>query len=63
MFPNYFSVEQDLIDTRNGLREANRVFMQPVFDEYRGKQLKPGEDIDIDDASLLDNKFRVKKLL
>ena len=58
MFPNYFSVEQDLIDTRNGLREANRVFMQPVFDEYRGKQLKPGEDIDINDDDELDKWIR-----
>ena len=49
MYPNYFSVEQDLIDTRNGLREARRVFMQPVFDEYSGNELKPGSNIEIND--------------
>jgi choline dehydrogenase len=58
MFPNYFSVEQDLIDTRNGLREARRVFMQPVFDEYRGKELKPGNNINIDDDNELDKWIR-----
>ena len=58
MFPNYFSVEQDLIDTRNGLREARRVFMQPVFDEYRGKELKPGNNININDDNELDNWLR-----
>jgi choline dehydrogenase len=58
MFPNYFSAEQDLIDTRNGLREAHRVFMQPAFDEYRGEQLKPGEDININDDNELDKWIR-----
>ncbi|MEC8491312.1 MAG: GMC family oxidoreductase N-terminal domain-containing protein, partial [Pseudomonadota bacterium] len=28
LYPNYFSVEQDLIDTRNGFRETRRVFLQ-----------------------------------
>ena len=58
MYPNYFSIEQDLIDTRNGLREARRVFMQPVFDEYRGKELKPGPSIDINNDDELDNWIR-----
>ena len=54
MYPNYLSVEQDLIDTRNGLREARRVFMQPLFDEFRGEELKPGPDVDIDNDDELD---------
>ena len=58
MYPNYFSVKQDLIDTRNGLREARRVFMQPVFDEFRGEELKPGSNIDINDDDELDNWIR-----
>ena len=58
MFPNYFSVEQDLIDTRNGLREARRVFMQPVFDEYRGEELKPGNNVNIDNDDELDKWIR-----
>ena len=54
MFPNYISAEQDLIDTRNGLREAHRVFMQPAFDEYRGRELKPGKGININSDDELD---------
>ena len=58
MYPNYFSVEQDLIDTRYGLREARRVFMQPVFDEYRGEELKPEKNIDINNDHELDQWIR-----
>ena len=52
--PRYFQSEQDLIDTRNGFRQTRRVFMQPAFDEFRGKQLKPEADLDIDDDHQLD---------
>ena len=48
LHPNYLSAEQDIIDLRNGFRETRRVFMQPAFDEYRGNQLKPGPDIDVE---------------
>jgi choline dehydrogenase len=58
IFPNYLSEEQDLIDTRNGFRETRRVFMQEAFDEYRGVQLKPGLDIDIDNDQELDRWIR-----
>jgi choline dehydrogenase len=58
MFPNYLSEEQDLIDTRNGFRETRRVFMQEAFDEYRGDQLKPGLDVNIDDDQELDQWIR-----
>ncbi len=58
IYPNYLSVEQDLIDLRNGFRETRRIFMQPVFDEYRGKQLKPGLDVDIDHDDQLDQWIR-----
>ena len=54
IFPNYFSVEQDLIDTRNGFRETRRVFLQEAFDEYRGIQLKPSPEINVDDDAELD---------
>ncbi len=54
LHPNYLSAEQDIIDLRNGFRETRRVFMQPAFDEYRGRQLKPGPDVDIDDDAQLD---------
>lgn len=58
MFPNYLSEEQDLIDTRNGFRETRRVFMQEAFDDYRGEQLKPGLDVNIDDDQELDRWIR-----
>ena len=54
LYPNYFSVEQDLIDTRNGFRETRRVFLQKAFEEYRGAQLKPPRDINIDNDDELD---------
>ena len=54
IYPNYFSVEQDLVDTRNGFRETRRVFQQPAFDPYRGAQLKPGPDVNVDDDAELD---------
>ena len=54
LHPNYFSAEQDLIDTRNGFRETRRVFLQQAFDEYRGVQLKPPRDLNIDDDDELD---------
>ena len=54
IYPNYFDVEQDLIDTRNGFRETRRVFLQPAFDPYRGKQLKPHADVNVDSDAELD---------
>ncbi len=56
--PNYFSVEQDLIDTRNGFRETRRVFMQAAFDEFRGDQTKPPAGVDIDSDESLDTWIR-----
>jgi choline dehydrogenase len=56
--PNYFSVEQDLIDTRNGFRETRRVFMQAAFDEFRGDQTKPPAGVDIDSDDSLDTWIR-----
>ena len=54
IYPNYFSAEQDLIDTRNGFRETRRVFLQPAFDPYRGEQLKPSAEVNVDDDAELD---------
>ena len=58
LYPNYLSVEQDIVDLRNGFRETRRVFMQPVFDDYRGEQLKPGRDVNIEDDDELDQWIR-----
>ena len=54
LHPNYFGVEQDLIDTRNGFRQTRRVFMQAAFDDFRGEQLKPSADINVDNDDELD---------
>lgn len=54
IYPKYLSAEQDVIDIRNGFRETRRVFMQPAFDAYRGKQLKPGPDVNIDNDDEVD---------
>jgi choline dehydrogenase len=58
MYPNYLSEEQDMIDTRNALRETRRVFMQEAFDEFRGDQIKPGHDVNVEDDDELDNWIR-----
>lgn len=58
MFPNYLSEEQDMIDTRNALRETRRVFLQKAFDPYRGTQTKPGLDVDVENDDELDEWIR-----
>ena len=58
MFPNYLSEEQDMIDTRNALRETCRVFMQDAFKPYRGERSKPGLDVDIEDDDQVDQWIR-----
>jgi choline dehydrogenase len=58
MYPNYLSEEQDMIDTRNALRETRRVFLQEAFDEFRGDQIKPGHDVNVEDDDELDNWIR-----
>ena len=58
MYPNYLSEEQDMIDTRNALRETRRVFLQPAFDPYRGEQKKPGNDVNVEDDDQLDEWIR-----
>jgi len=54
MYPNYLTEEQDVIDIRNGFRETRRVFLQSAFDAYRGAQLKPGPDVNVDNDDELD---------
>jgi choline dehydrogenase len=54
IYPNYLSAEQDVVDIRNGFREARRVFMQPAFDAYRGKEIKPGPEVNIDSDDEVD---------
>ena len=54
MHPNYLSAEQDIIDLRNGFRETRRVFLQPAFDPYRGAELKPSPEVNVDNDDELD---------
>ena len=54
MHPNYLSVEQDVVDIRNGFRKTRDIFMQKAFDDYRGEQMKPGSEINIDNDDELD---------
>ncbi|MBE8220748.1 MAG: choline dehydrogenase [Alphaproteobacteria bacterium] len=58
IYPNYFDVAEDLVDLRNGLRETRRVFLQPAFDPYRGAELKPTPDVNIDNDDELDTWIR-----
>lgn len=58
LHPNYLSAEQDIVDLRNGFRETRRIFMQPAFDDYRGRQLKPGPEINIENDDELDQWIR-----
>ncbi|MCZ6503215.1 MAG: choline dehydrogenase [Gammaproteobacteria bacterium] len=58
LFPNYLSAEQDIVDLRNGFRETRRVFMQPAFDDYRGEQLKPGPEVNVENDDELDQWIR-----
>ena len=54
LHPNYLSAEQDMIDTRNGFRKTRDIFMQKAFDPYRGAQMKPGPDVNVDNDDELD---------
>lgn len=56
--PNYLDTENDRKDLRNALRETERVFMQPAFDDYRGERVKPAPEIDNNDDAMLDRWIR-----
>ena len=44
---NYMQTEHDLSEMREGIRLAREIFHQKAFDEYRGKEINPG-NIDSD---------------
>ncbi len=60
LYPNYFSAEQDIIDLRNGFRKTRNIFLQAAFDDYRGEQLSPPADINVDNDAELDEWLRAK---
>jgi choline dehydrogenase len=45
---NYFAEEEDKEAFRAGLRWTREIFAQPALDEYRGKEVSPGPDVQAD---------------
>jgi choline dehydrogenase len=58
IYPNYLSAEQDIIDIRNGYRITRDIFLQKAFDPYRGDQMKPSADVNVDNDAELDGWIR-----
>jgi choline dehydrogenase len=48
---NYMSDPQDWVDFRQCIRLTREIFAQPAFDDYRGREIQPGDDAQ-DDAAL-----------
>ena len=46
---NYMSHEEDFADFRHCIRLTREIFGQEAFDEYRGRELSPGPDVQTDD--------------
>ena len=49
MFFNYLAEEEDREAWRSGVRLTREIFAQPAFDEYRGPEIEPGDDVQTDD--------------
>ena len=47
---NYLSEEQDVVEMRDSVRLARKIFAQKAFDPYRGEELAPGSDVVSDRA-------------
>ncbi len=45
---NYMSEEQDWVDFRACIRATRKIFSQPAFDPFRGKEIQPGSDVQSD---------------
>ncbi len=58
MYPNYLTAEQDIVDIRNGFRITRDVFLQKAFDPFRGNQVKPSLDVNVDNDDELDGWIR-----
>lgn len=46
---NYMSKEEDWEEFRAGVRLTREIFDQPAFDEYRGRELSPGPEVQSDE--------------
>jgi len=49
---NYLSTEQERRDWVNAIRKTRQIMTQPAFDEYRGKELAPGDQAQSDEEIL-----------
>ena len=49
--PNYLAEERDRADLRACVRLTREIFAQPAFDRWRGRELKPGAEVQ-DDAAI-----------
>ena len=47
--PNYLDTEQDWHEMRQCVKLTREIFAQPAFDEYRGEELAPGDDVQTDE--------------
>ena len=46
--PNYLATDRDRWEMRTAIRRTREILAQPAFDEYRGKELAPGDDVTSD---------------
>ncbi|MBO0345747.1 choline dehydrogenase [Roseibium sp. CAU 1637] len=46
---NYMSQDEDWADFRTAIRLTREIFGQSAFDEYRGKEIQPGVDVQSDE--------------
>ena len=56
IYTNYLAHERDREALRNGLRIARDILSQSAYDRFRGKEIRPGRQVDSDAA--LDEYFR-----
>ncbi|TLF48758.1 choline dehydrogenase [Halomonas urmiana] len=47
---NYMSTEKDWQEFRDAIRLTREIIAQPAFDEYRGREVSPGPDVQSDEA-------------
>lgn len=51
--PNYLTHEDDMRELREAIHVTRKIFAQPAFDRFRGKEIRPGPDVQTDEE--LDN--------
>ena len=55
---NYMQTDHDLREMREGIKIAREIFHQKEFDEFRGKEISPGKEVDSEED--LNNFIRSK---